>query len=220
MTCVDEISAGVASFTGACSLDLTSEISDPVLSFGGSNCNEAVYEMTYSVADACDREASCIQTFTLDQPLPTITCPDQTITCQEVDAFVPELALFAGVCDNQGSIPGVVTTPFTGCADGELIVTYSGNDLCNNALSQECTVTVIGAGPATIACPDLTITCVEADAYTPVDASFTGDCGNEGTISGIVSIEYTGCAAGTLTVTYDGTDECGCLLYTSDAADE
>ena len=72
--------------------------------------------------------------------------------------YVPAAATFSGMCGNAGTVDGTITTAYDGCADGSMTVTYSGTDACGNAISEVCTVTVTGAGPATIACPDVTIT--------------------------------------------------------------
>ena len=140
-------------------------------------------EVTYAGADACGNDISelCIVNVTGAGPA-TITCPVVTITCDEVAGFTPAAASFDGMCDNTGTIAGIVTAPYTGCQDGIMEVTYAGADACGNDISELCIVNVTGAGPATITCPVATITCDEVAGFTPAAASFDGMCDNTGTI--------------------------------------
>ena len=207
VACFDEAVIGDEVVTTSCTLGFTVEIIEPAGPI--TNCNGAVYTSTYVVVDDCGREASCEFNITIENTPPTLTCPIVTISCEEVDNFIPQALAYAGPCGQSGSIDGVVTTPYDGCATGTMIVTYAGTDVCGVVLDTDCVVDVIGAGPATITCPDVTISCVEADFFTPPAATFAGSCGSAGTIAGIVSVPYEGCADGTLTTLYDGTDDCG-----------
>ena len=92
------------------------------------------------------------------------------------------------------------------------MVTYSGQDECGNFISTTCDVQVTGAGEATIACPVTSLTCNTALGFVPGPADFFGACGNNGSITGSVSIPYTGCGDGALVVEYNGTDNCGNII--------
>ena len=156
----------------------------------------------------CIRDRACSVNVSGTGPA-VITCPIVNITCDEALGFVPSAASFAGACNNNGSVNGVISTPFNGCTSGTIGVTYSGTDICGNAISQACTVTVTGAGPAVITCPVVNIECDEAPGFIPGPATFSGACGNSGSLSGTITSPYSGCGAGTIGVTYS------CLLYTS-----
>ena len=88
-------------------------------------------------------------------------------------------------------------------------MTYSGTDNCGNVISQACTVTVTGAGPATITCPVVNISCNEGLTFVPGPATFSGACGNTGSVNGTVVTPFTGCVSGGIQVQYSGTDNCG-----------
>ena len=131
----------------------------------------------YSGTDNCGNAISQACTVTVTGAGPaTITCPVVSIVCDEAPTFVPGPATFSGACGNIGSVNGTITTPFNGCTSGSIGVTYSGTDNCDNAISQACTVTVTGAGPATITCPVVSIVCDDCLLYTspsPRDATLS-----------------------------------------------
>ena len=76
-------------------------------------------------------------------------------------------------------------------------------------IRDRCTVNVTGAGPATVQCPVVTISCEEATTFTPGPATFSGACNNSGTLAGQIQTPFAGCTSGSLTVLYSGTDNCG-----------
>ena len=117
--------------------------------------------------------------------------------------------MFGGACNNNGSLSGVIQTPYTGCGAGTITVLYSDNDNSGNPLSQLCTVNVSGGAAPQVQCPVVTISCEEAPTFTPGPATFTGACNNSGSLSGIIQTPYSGCGAGTITVLYSGNDACG-----------
>jgi len=68
--CFADIEAGTPTTTISCGLTETINISDPTLATGVDNCNEATYEIVYSIMDECGRMDSCTQTFTLANAAP------------------------------------------------------------------------------------------------------------------------------------------------------
>ena len=83
-------------------------------------------------------------------------------------------------------------------------------------MSTTCTVTVTGAGPATVSCPNLpSVSCEQVANYQVPAASFSGGCSNTGTISGSVTASNVDCNGGSLTITYSGIDNCGNAISTT-----
>ena len=198
---------GAATFTGACGNNgsVNGVITTP---FAG--CSSGTIGILYSGTDVCGNTITQACSVNVSGTGPAvITCPIVNITCDEALGFVPSAASFAGACNNNGSVNGVISTPFNGCTSGTIGVTYSGTDICGNAISQACTVTVTGAGPAVITCPVVNIECDEAPGFIPGPATFSGACGNSGSLSGTITSPYSGCGAGTIGVTYSGVDNCG-----------
>src|SRR5678815_4699742 len=96
---------------------------------------------------------------------------------------------------------------------------YTGLDDCGNTLTGSVSIPVTPAPPAVLTLPTLpsTLNCASAIAFTsaPV-ATYTngaaGVCDNSGTIPATITPNWTLCAGGTITVNYNGIDDCGNTL--------
>jgi len=94
--------------------------------------------VTYTVTDQCNRTATCTQTFTIQPPLPTITCPaGQTVQCiADIQPLVnAQITAFstAGVtsaCGFSFTVTSNYTPPTDPCATS-VVVTYTVTDQCN-----------------------------------------------------------------------------------------
>ena len=150
-----------------------------------SGCGDGVIGITYAGTDECGNAISAACTVNVTGAgAASIACPVLTITCDQAPTFVPAAATFTGLCGNNGTVAGTISAAYSGCGDGVIGVAYAGTDECGNAISAACTVNVTGAGAASIACPVLTITCDQAPTFVPAAATFTGLCGNNGTVTG------------------------------------
>jgi len=205
--CIDQAIIEDATFTTSCGLGATTDIILPVAAL--NNCDGDVYTYTHQVTDDCGRAVTCTQTVTISNTPPSLTCTDVTITCDQVPAFIPAPIDYEGPCGQSGSIDGTITTPYVGCGDGSMIVTYAGTDACGVDLTTECTVTVTGSGAGIVTCPVVAITCQEVPTFVPADIAVTTDCGGTGTLTGTITTPYTGCGDGSMEITYTGSDDCG-----------
>ena len=199
-----------ATFFGPCGNNgsVAGQISTPY-----SGCADGIIEILYSGIDNCGNPLSELCTINVTGAGPaTVQCPVVTISCEEAPTFTPGPATFAGSCNNTGTLAGQIQTPFAGCSAGSLTVLYSGTDNCGNPLSQLCTVNVTGGAAPVVACPVVTLSCEETNTFVPLPASYTGPCNNNGTLTGVVTVPYDGCGAGTITVLYSGVDNCGAQL--------
>ena len=90
-----------------------------------------------------------------------------------------------------------------------MTVAYAGSDDCGNTYAEICTVSVTGAGAGLVTCPVVSITCDEVVAFTPAAISVVTDCGGTGSLTGTITVPYSGCGDGSMTVAYSGSDDCG-----------
>ena len=204
-----------ASYSGLCNNSGTVSGSVTASNF---DCGGGLLTITYSGSDQCGNPIStiCNATVTAGPPA-TLTCPNlPSVGCEQAGNYVAPAASYSGACNNSGTLAGTVSANNFDCGGGTLTVTYSGSDNCGNTLSTTCTVTVTGAGPATVTCPNLpSVSCEQVANYQVPAASFSGGCDNTGTISGSVTASNVDCNGGSLTITYSGTDNCGNAINTT-----
>ncbi|MCA1750385.1 MAG: HYR domain-containing protein, partial [Flavobacteriales bacterium] len=175
---------------------------------------EAVFEVT----DAAGNTAECIISIeVIDNENPVITCPDDLLIdaeagdCDAVVVYdiptatdncdIDDVVLSAGI-ESGGTFPS-----------GETTVTYTATDVNGNSAECSFTVTVVGALPPVITCPDnITVandqgTCGAVVTYDP--PSTADGCGDitleliDGPASGSEFPE------GTTSVTFQATDASG-----------
>lgn len=82
---VEEIISGEPVVTVSCGLDAVASVStEPELVSGDPACTGAVYKLTYTVTDACDREVSCDQLWTILPEDIIVDCPpDISVKCRD-----------------------------------------------------------------------------------------------------------------------------------------
>ena len=209
--CIDDINLGTPIVTVPCGLGSTQTFDGPNLVSGVEGCDGSTYEYVYTVTDECGRSASCVQTFTIENDAPTITCPDDmTVEC--VGDIVAGTAIATASCE----IPEVVVTNPTlvsgteGCHNAIYEIGYSVTDACGRIASCVQTFTIENAGP-TIVCPaDQTISCVTDIAQgTPI---VTTSCGlTYDVIVAMPDVSGTGadCPGNIYSISYTVIDECG-----------
>jgi len=159
VSCVSEITIGSPGFETSCGTGVLST-EGPILIEGDDNCDGAIYNVIYTVADVCGRTANCTQTITLSQATPTISCPaNQTVSCaSEIQAGVADFSI---ACGNFG----VVTTEGPTLSAGTVAcpqaysITYTVTDECGRTASCVQEFAINNAAP-TITCPaDVMVTC-------------------------------------------------------------
>ena len=161
--CYDDIVAGTPSVTVSCFLDYDVTTDGPHLVFGQDGCDDAKYEITYTVTDVCGRSTSCTQTFTLDNHGPTITCPaDETVECYDDIASGTPVVIVACGLDYDVTTDGPhLVFGQDGCDDAVYEIVYTVEDECGRTSSCTQKFTLDNHGP-TITCPaDKTIECID-----------------------------------------------------------
>ena len=211
VSCFTDIMVGTPTTTTGCSLGSSTSATGPVLVSGVDNCDNAIYEITYTVSDDCGVNVQCVQSFTLNVAAPTIVCPaDETVSCfSEVTAGVPTTT-------TQCDLTSIVAT------SGSLI---SGTDQCDGAVYEilyiitdqcgqfaTCTQTfTLDILAPTIVCPaDETISCFDDIVIgTPITSTSCG-FGENVTTEGPTLVSGTDlCGGSVYEITYTVTDDCG-----------
>ena len=204
-----------ANFTGGCN---NNGVASGMITSQNVDCNGGSITITYTALDNCGNTLSrdCAVTVTGTGPA-TISCPSlPSVACDQIAGYQVPAATFTGACNNTGTVAGSISSNNFDCNGGSLVVTYSGTDACGNAISTTCTATVTSGAPAVVSCPTLaSVSCDQANGFTPPAASYTGACNNNGTVSGSVSNSNFDCNGGSLTITYAGFDQCGNSIGTT-----
>ncbi len=190
--CADDVIPGTPTAVLACFENPIIVVDDNVTGIPG--CDGTTYEYTFGVTDACQRSASCVQTITIQNDAPTITCPaDQTISCPaEVVGITPTYAVS---CDYDVILS--VTTPVVDaaifCTGGEINYTHSVEDECGRTASCVFTYIVVPVDEVIPTPPaDLTLQCA-ADVPPPVDLTGTFNCIGDVTVSPNIEITPGDC---------------------------
>ena len=106
---------------------------------------------TWSVTDDCGNSITSAQTITvLPASAPIITLPlglPTTLTYTNANNFttIPNATYSngsTGICNNSGTLTGVLISNYDPCIGGSITVNYTGNDNCNNPLSATHTINV------------------------------------------------------------------------------
>jgi len=212
ITCIDEIAEGVPTVTSACGLTTTVSVALPSIAGPGENCPGLQYQITYTVTDECGRTDECVQTFTIENEGPTITCPaDATVTCvDDIAEGTPTVTSSCGSLTTVTTVGPTLVSGSEGCDASVYEIVYTVTDECGR--TDECTQTfnVENDGP-TIVCPaDLTVDCIEDIVEgTP---TVTSSCGlSTEVFVSLPSIvgDDANCPANQYQITYTVTDECG-----------
>ena len=213
VTCFDKIQKGKPTYTTSCKTYAKLTISDPVLVRGKRNCPGAVYEITYTVTDSCDRKASCVQKFTIDNPGPKIKCPPpKEILCvDDILVGLPESVQVS--CDLKYTITTTDPKLISGkpnCVGAIYEVTYTVTDECGRKDSCDQLFTILKDDLQITCPPDQTVKCYEdikpSNAVVKVPCKLHFNVTNSGPtlVSGTKN-----CNGAVYAITYLITDECG-----------
>jgi len=191
-------------------------IGEPVLVSGEEGCSGAVYEVTYTVTDDCDREASCTRSYTLENEGPSIEAPaDVIIECASDAAPDLEGVEVTTSCDygSEVSVEGPNLLEGDGFCDGSLWeFVYTVEDECGRSASATQSVTISNDGPTIVAPEDVTIECAADAEANPEGAVVTTSCdlGSSVSVEGPNLIEGNGTCPGSVwEFVYTVTDDCG-----------
>ncbi len=217
--CDTDIVVGTPTVTTDCGLTPTVTTVGPTLVSGTAGQDGAVYEIEYTVTDDCNRMASCIQTWTLDDPGLQITCPaDMTVACEaDIVEGIPTVSTSCGANTNVTAVGPTLISGTANCDGAVYNYVYTVTDLDNgNSVSCTQTWTLSNAAP-TITCPaDQTVSCTSAISYSIADAIITSSCGLGTTVTAsatpIPDPNNSACGESdgdSYSVTYTVTDDCG-----------
>ncbi|WP_235298837.1 HYR-like domain-containing protein [Portibacter marinus] len=181
--------------TGNCSI---LDVADKSQS-GSSNACGGLIVRTWTYIDVCGRMISYNQTIQVDGSTPPtfINTPSDTIiTCAEAEAFdVIDLQYTnneKGDCEISGTVSPTIKSNYDECG-GTIEANWTYTDSCGNPITFDQTITVLPAPiPDFIDAPnDLSITCNEAQSFTPTDLQYSngesGVCEISGTVSGTLN---------------------------------
>ncbi|MCA1800131.1 MAG: hypothetical protein LC650_02410, partial [Actinobacteria bacterium] len=198
------------------SITTTVTVGEPVLVSGEEGCDGAQYEVTYTVTDDCDQEASCTRTYTVENEGPTITAPEAVvIECAEDAAADIEGVMAMAACelDYEVTAEGPNLLEGDGFCDGSVWeFVYTVTDECGRTAEDTQMVTIENDGPTITAPEAVTIECA-ADAAADIEGAMAMAACNldfEVTAEGPELLEGDGFCPGSLwQFTYTVTDECG-----------
>ena len=212
ISCLEDALAGTPTATTSCGQGSDISTVGPTLVSGTDGCDEAIYEVEYTVTDDCGATASCTQTFTLEVDAPEIFCPDNaTVGC--FDEIQAGTATGSTSCnlgfDIEASEP-VLLSGNPECDGSVYMIIYTLTDACGDTAEcgQQFTLSV---APPTIECPaDETVECFEDIVEgTPTTTTACG-LGSEVTASAPTFVSGTqGCDGAIYEIEYTITDDCG-----------
>jgi gliding motility-associated-like protein len=177
-----------------------------------NTCPEVVTR-TYSVTDDCNNQILVTQTITInDTTAPVIAAAPADISVQCIDD-VPEMIdlAYTDNCDANGSVTGIDSVLDGNACRGTITRTWNISDNCGNAATQvsqiitinDDTAPVIAAAPA-----DITVQCMD-DVPEMIDLAYTDNCDANGSVTGIDSVLDGNACGGTITRTWNISDNCG-----------
>ena len=130
---------------------------------GNSGCQGAVYEMTYTVIDACERSVSCVQNFEITGQVLEVTCPaGETLQC--LDEFNHGVPTYVSTCNAAVTIHNFAPQLVVGnalCTGAIYEVLYEVVDTCGLSASCAQEIQIENSGmsmvcplPQIVTCPD------------------------------------------------------------------
>ncbi len=156
VACANEIVIGVPMYTTSCGVG-ANVINEAPLVNGTANCPGTTYSYTMRITDACGRESTCQQVFTIVNEGPVIDCLDNlTISCEnEISATIPT---YTTSCGSAASITktGPVVQGDPHCDGTTYTYTYTVLDACGRSTSCNQVFTI-----------DNTCQRLDFDAYPP-----------------------------------------------------
>ncbi len=207
--------------------------SSPTISFVGEsgtagNCGYTL-NRTWSATDACGNVLNQTQIITvLPAAAPVVTLPSglpTSLTCAQAETFTSSSSATytnseSGTCLISGSIAPTQSSSYTSCAGGSITLTYTGTDVCGNALNAQHVITVTPPAAPVVTLPSglpTSLTYSNAVNYTTApDATYSNsdvaNCLISGLIPAVITPNFTQCNGGSILISYTATDLCGNVL--------
>ena len=173
--CIEDFTHGVPDYFSDCNHMVQLTMEAPVLASGGMQCSGSIYEVVYSVTDACDQEANCIQEVEIQNSGLSLTCPsNQVVDCSaDISPSVPTILAACNVSTSYSSGSPHLSMGIADCDGSIYQLTYTATDFCGNVLNciQEFTISKPGLS---ITCPaNYTVSCYNDIANSaPVISSY------------------------------------------------
>ena len=201
------------SFSGGCNASATiTNYTIPDVCVGGS------FDVTYTATGDCNT-VSCTRTVTVAPPDPVVVTPPifpASVSCDEAATYMVSNATYNNNCNLSGVITPSVSRVYDNCNGGTITINYNTTDACGrNVSAGPFFISVDPAPDPTLTVPTFptTVTCTEAqiflEEYASYDNGLTGICRISGFIQPVVVKDFDLCNGGTITITYNGRDECG-----------
>jgi hypothetical protein len=188
-----------------------------------NKCGGIIIVSYADVIDICGRTIEG-GSFTIEvkaAPVPTIVLPTlpSNLSCADAQSYTPPGTTadngLSGACNIIGQVLVEVNNFYDACG-GSLEVIYYGKDDCGRNMIAMVGVIDVDPAPApTITVPTypIQVTCGEAEELTGITAQYsngeTGVCEISGLIEPTIVTNVDACSGGTITINYDGQDDCG-----------
>jgi gliding motility-associated-like protein len=178
-----------------------------------------VITRTYTITDACNNQSTVTETINVgDNVNPTfVNFPaDVTVNCDAVPALASVIVTGTDNCTANPIVNFISETGTPSNCGYTLIRTWGVTDDCGNSITDSQTITVLPSTSPVITIPSglpSTLTYNNANQFTwNQNATYTnsqsGTCLQSGSLTPIVTPNFTICAGGTITVDYQGFDNC------------
>lgn len=212
--CSKDIKAGNPKYKVSCHKKATFTTSTPQLISGFPDCDGAVYEITYTVQDSCDRKASCKQKFTIRNKGPEIECPpNEEVLCFEAIRVGQPTSLKVSCdlgYDVRISDPSLIYGKHN-CTGAIYSVTYVVTDDCGRTDECEQLFTILQPEVSIQCPPDKIVMCTED--ITPEKPLIKISCQRSYNVVHSAAVFLSGpggnCPGTKYGITYTVSDECG-----------
>ncbi|WP_425075163.1 hypothetical protein [Psychroserpens sp. S379A] len=177
---------------------------------------EIVVNWTYT--DECGRTINAEKLYTVS-PAPAATLDvveNFELSCADAAAYVAAPLGYSngleGDCGINGSVEPLQKNQFDACG-GKILVDYVGEDSCGNPLNATLDITVLPAPAPVFDAIDVEseLSCADASTYVAAALNYSngleGECNISGSVEPVQTNNFDSCG-GTITITWNGQDEC------------
>ncbi|WP_431137448.1 hypothetical protein, partial [Psychroserpens mesophilus] len=174
--------------------------------------------VNWTYSDDCGRTIDAEKIYTVTPAPAAVLDPIEnfTLSCEDASAYVAGSLNFSngleGDCSINGSIEPLQKNQFDACG-GKILVNYIGEDACGNPLEATLDITVDPA-PAPVFDTievESELSCADAATYVASALNYSngleGVCNISGSVEPVQTNDFDSCG-GTITITWEGQDEC------------
>lgn len=178
-------------------------------------CMGGTITRTWAYVDMCMNEVEYIQTITInaqDGGSFDSEPADMTFDC-ESDIPPPMDLTWTGDCEGTAVVSPTDSGDADLCAGGQVIRTWSHNDVCGGFTEHIQTFTINPANEGEFINPpaNSTAMCDQSDLAPMEDLTWMGDCDGTAMVSGTEDVDVEACSGGTITRFWTYTDGCGAV---------